>query len=110
MCALQQNRREAAPRSIAAADRFTTKAAEGTRINLSGMRKGIAERLVASKGAGAAFLSQHRYRRRSADGRARGIEIRRRRHRRSKITVNDFVLKAAVHGRSQSSQGERVIR
>ena len=28
----------------------------------------------------------------------------------SKITVNDFVLKAAVHGRGQSSQGECVIR
>src|SRR5205807_7928566 len=68
----------------------------GTRINLSGMRKGIAERLVESKGpvphfylnidvdAGPLMAAR-------AELKSAGEEADT-----SKITVNDFVLKAAV--------------
>ncbi len=72
------------------------KAGQGTRINLSGMRKGIAERLVASKGPVPHFylnididagpLMAARAELKSA---GEGADA-------SKITVNDFVLKAAV--------------
>ena len=72
------------------------KAAGGTRINLSGMRKGIAERLVASKAPVPHFylnididagpLMAARAELKSA---GEGADA-------SKITVNDFVLKAAV--------------
>ncbi len=72
------------------------KAGEGTRINLSGMRKGIAERLVASKAPVPHFylnididagpLMAARAELKSA---GEGADA-------SKITVNDFVLKAAV--------------
>jgi pyruvate dehydrogenase E2 component (dihydrolipoyllysine-residue acetyltransferase) len=72
------------------------KAGEGARINLSGMRKGIAERLVQSKGpvphfylnididAGPLMAARAELK---AGG--EGTDT-------SKITVNDFVLKAAV--------------
>jgi pyruvate dehydrogenase E2 component (dihydrolipoamide acetyltransferase) len=72
------------------------KTGEGTRINLSGMRKGIAERLVQSKGPVPHFylnididagpLMEARAELKSAGEDADA----------SKITVNDFVLKAAV--------------
>ena len=72
------------------------KAGQGTRINLSGMRKGIAERLVASKAPVPHFylnididagpLMAARAELKSA---GEGADA-------SKITVNDFVLKAAV--------------
>ena len=72
------------------------KAGVGTRINLSGMRKGIAERLVASKAPVPHFylnididagpLMAARAELKSAGEEADA----------SKITVNDFVLKAAV--------------
>src|SRR5205814_6372883 len=72
------------------------KSATGTRINLSGMRKGIAERLVASKGpvphfylnividAGPLMAAR-------AELKSAGEEADT-----SKITVNDFVLKASI--------------
>jgi pyruvate dehydrogenase E2 component (dihydrolipoamide acetyltransferase) len=73
-----------------------TKAVVGTRINLSGMRKVIAERLVESKGPVPHFylnieidagpLMAARAELKSA---GEGADT-------SKITVNDFVLKAAV--------------
>jgi pyruvate dehydrogenase E2 component (dihydrolipoamide acetyltransferase) len=72
------------------------KTGKGTRINLSGMRKGIAERLVQSKGPVPHFylnididagpLMEARAELKSAGEDADA----------SKITVNDFVLKAAV--------------
>jgi pyruvate dehydrogenase E2 component (dihydrolipoamide acetyltransferase) len=72
------------------------KAGEGARINLSGMRKGIAERLVQSKAPVPHFylnididagpLMEARAELKSAGEEADT----------SKITVNDFVLKAAV--------------
>lgn len=72
------------------------KAGEGARINLSGMRKGIAERLVQSKGPVPHFylnididagpLMSARAELKSG---GEGADT-------SKITVNDFVLKAAV--------------
>ena len=81
-----------APRSAAP----SIKPAEGARINLSGMRKGIAERLVQSKGPVPHFylnididagpLMAARAELKSA---GEGEEA-------AKITVNDFVLKAAV--------------
>ena len=84
--------RAAAPSSAPAAP----KPGEGTRINLSGMRKGIAERLVQSKGpvphfylnieVNAAPLMEAR-----AELKAAGEDSDT-----AKITVNDFVLKAAV--------------
>src|ERR1700730_844798 len=74
----------------------TPKTGEGTRINLSAMRKGIAERLVQSKGPVPHFylnididagpLMEARAELKSAGEDADT----------SKITVNDFVLKAAV--------------
>jgi pyruvate dehydrogenase E2 component (dihydrolipoamide acetyltransferase) len=82
----------AAPKSAAP----SIKPGEGTRINLSGMRKGIAERLVQSKGPVPHFylnieidagpLMAARTELKSA---GEGADT-------SKITVNDFVLKAAV--------------
>ena len=72
------------------------KAGEGTRINLSGMRKGIAERLVQSKGpvphfylnididAGPLMAARAELKTAGKDSDT------------AKITVNDFVLKAAV--------------
>jgi pyruvate dehydrogenase E2 component (dihydrolipoamide acetyltransferase) len=75
---------------------LSIKSAEGARINLSGMRKGIAERLVASKAPVPHFylnididagpLMAARAELKSA---GEGADA-------SKITVNDFVLKAAV--------------
>ena len=72
------------------------KAGEGTRIQLSGMRRGIAERLVQSKAPvphfyltidiNAAPLMEAREELKSA---GEGADA-------AKITVNDFVLKAAV--------------
>ena len=74
----------------------TSAATQGTRVNLSGMRKGIAERLVASKApvphfylnvnidAGPLMAAR-------AELKSAGEETDA-----SKITVNDFVLKAAV--------------
>jgi pyruvate dehydrogenase E2 component (dihydrolipoamide acetyltransferase) len=72
------------------------KTGDGTRINLSGMRKGIAERLVQSKGPVPHFylnididagpLMEAR-----AELKSAGEDTDA-----SKITVNDFVLKAAV--------------
>jgi pyruvate dehydrogenase E2 component (dihydrolipoamide acetyltransferase) len=87
---------KAAPQKPAATV-SVTKAAEGSaRINLSGMRKGIAERLVASKAPVPHFylnididagpLMAARAELKSA---GEGADA-------SKITVNDFVLKAAV--------------
>ena len=74
----------------------TPKTGEGTRINLSAMRKGIAQRLVQSKGPVPHFylnididagpLMEARAELKSAGEDADT----------SKITVNDFVLKAAV--------------
>ena len=91
--------------------RSPPKAAEGSsRINLSGMRKVIAERLVASKGpvphfylnididAGPLMAAR-------AELKSAGEDTDT-----SKITVNDFVLESVGHGRGQSSQGERFIR
>jgi pyruvate dehydrogenase E2 component (dihydrolipoamide acetyltransferase) len=82
----------AAPKSAAP----SVKPGEGVRINLSGMRKGIAERLVQSKGPVPHFylnieidagpLMAARTELKSA---GEGADT-------SKITVNDFVLKAAV--------------
>jgi pyruvate dehydrogenase E2 component (dihydrolipoamide acetyltransferase) len=84
--------RTAAPKSAAP----SIKPGEGARINLSGMRKGIAERLVQSKGPVPHFylnididagpLMAARAELKSA---GEGADT-------SKITVNDFVLKAAV--------------
>jgi pyruvate dehydrogenase E2 component (dihydrolipoamide acetyltransferase) len=83
----------AAPQKAAAP---SVKAGEGTRINLSGMRKGIAERLVQSKAPVPHFylnididagpLMAARAELKSG---GEGADT-------SKITVNDFVLKAAV--------------
>ena len=74
----------------------SAKAGTASRINLSGMRKGIAERLVASKGPVPHFylnidvdagpLMAARAELKSA---GEGADT-------SKITVNDFILKAAV--------------
>jgi pyruvate dehydrogenase E2 component (dihydrolipoamide acetyltransferase) len=84
----------AAPEPAAAAPRIP--AAEGLRISLSGMRKVIAERLVASKGPVPHFylnieidagpLMSARAELKSAGEKSES----------SKITVNDFVLKASV--------------
>ena len=68
----------------------------GTRINLSGMRKGIAERLVESKGPVPHFylninLDAGPLMAARAELKSAGEEADA-----SKITVNDFVLKAAV--------------
>ena len=75
---------------------LSIKAGEGTRIQLSGMRRGIAERLVQSKAPvphfyltidiNAAPLMEAREELKSA---GEGADA-------AKITVNDFVLKAAV--------------
>ena len=72
------------------------KAGEGTRINLSGMRKVIAERLVASKGPVPHFylnieIDAGPLMKARAELKAGGEESDT-----SKITVNDFVLKASV--------------
>jgi pyruvate dehydrogenase E2 component (dihydrolipoamide acetyltransferase) len=72
------------------------KAGEGARINLSGMRKGIAERLVQSKGPVPHFylnidLDAGPLMAARAELKAGGEGTDT-----SKITVNDFVLKAAV--------------
>jgi len=88
-----------AAKSKTAAPKSTThsiKPGEGARISLSGMRKGIAERLVQSKGPVPHFylnididagpLMAARAELKSA---GEGADA-------SKITVNDFVLKAAV--------------
>src|SRR4051812_24401472 len=84
------------PAAIVAPAAAGAKAGVGTRINLSGMRKGIAERLVASKAPVPHFylnididagpLMAARAELKSA---GEGADT-------SKITVNDFVLKAAV--------------
>ena len=84
----------AAPQPAAAAARIP--AGEGSRISLSGMRKVIAERLVASKGPVPHFylnieidagpLMTARAELKSAGEKSDS----------SKITVNDFVLKASV--------------
>ncbi|HEY4283245.1 MAG TPA: dihydrolipoamide acetyltransferase family protein, partial [Chthoniobacterales bacterium] len=84
------------PAAVAAPTAGGAKAGVGTRINLSGMRKGIAERLVASKAPVPHFylnididagpLMAARAELKSA---GEGADT-------SKITVNDFVLKAAV--------------
>jgi pyruvate dehydrogenase E2 component (dihydrolipoamide acetyltransferase) len=84
----------AAPQPAAAAPRIP--AGEGSRISLSGMRKVIAERLVASKGPVPHFylnieidagpLMSARAELKSAGEKSDS----------SKITVNDFVLKASV--------------
>jgi len=89
----------AAPQKAVAADKSAApavKAGEGARINLSGMRKVIAERLVTSKAPVPHFylnididagpLMAARAELKSA---GEGADA-------SKITVNDFVLKAAV--------------
>jgi pyruvate dehydrogenase E2 component (dihydrolipoamide acetyltransferase) len=89
----------AAPQKTVAADKSAApavKAGEGARINLSGMRKVIAERLVTSKAPVPHFylnididagpLLAARAELKSA---GEGADA-------SKITVNDFVLKAAV--------------
>ena len=89
----------AAPQKAVAADKSAApavKASEGARINLSGMRKVIAERLVTSKAPVPHFylnididagpLMAARAELKSA---GEGTDA-------SKITVNDFVLKAAV--------------
>ncbi|MFL6514888.1 MAG: dihydrolipoamide acetyltransferase family protein [Chthoniobacterales bacterium] len=89
----------APPKSVAAskpAASAPAKSAAGSRINLSGMRKGIAERLVESKGPVPHFylninidagpLMAARAELKSA---GEGADT-------SKITVNDFVLKGAV--------------
>jgi len=86
----------AAPPKAAAKSAPSIKAGEGTRIQLSGMRKGIAERLVQSLGPvphfyltieiNAAPLMAAREELKSA---GEGDDT-------SKITVNDLVLKAAV--------------
>jgi pyruvate dehydrogenase E2 component (dihydrolipoamide acetyltransferase) len=87
----------ASPRKISgSAISVPIKAAEGARINLSGMRRGIAERLVASKAPVPHFylnididagpLMAARAELKSA---GEGADA-------AKITVNDFVLKAAV--------------
>jgi pyruvate dehydrogenase E2 component (dihydrolipoamide acetyltransferase) len=89
----------AAPQKAVAADKSAApavKAGEGARINLSGMRKVIAERLVTSKAPVPHFylnididagpLLAARGELKSA---GEGADA-------SKITVNDFVLKAAV--------------
>ena len=84
------------PKPSAAAGPPAIKTTGGTRINLSGMRKGIAERLVASKApvphfylnididAGPLMAARAELKSAGEDTDA------------SKITVNDFVLKAAV--------------
>jgi pyruvate dehydrogenase E2 component (dihydrolipoamide acetyltransferase) len=86
--------KSAAPQPAAAAPRIP--AGEGSRISLSGMRKVIAERLVASKGPVPHFylnieidagpLMSARAELKSAGEKSDS----------SKITVNDFVLKASV--------------
>ena len=90
--AARRNQRLLRPKSAAP----SIKPGEGARINLSGMRKGIAERLVQSKGPVPHFylnididagpLMAARAELKSA---GEGEDA-------SKITVNDFVLKAAV--------------
>ena len=86
------------------------KAGEGARIQLSGMRKVIAERLVESKGPVPHFylnieidagpLMAARAELKSA---GEGADA-------AKITVNDFVLKAAVEAAVQSAESECLIR
>jgi pyruvate dehydrogenase E2 component (dihydrolipoamide acetyltransferase) len=86
----------AAPSPARSTSTSAPKAGEGTRIQLSGMRKGIAERLVQSKGPvphfylnidiNAAPLIEAR-----AELKSAGEDTDT-----SKITVNDFVLKASV--------------
>jgi len=88
--------KSAAAKAAAPAPAASAKAGVGTRVNLSGMRKVIAERLVASKGPVPHFylnididagpLMAARAELKSA---GEGADT-------SKITVNDFVLKAAV--------------
>jgi pyruvate dehydrogenase E2 component (dihydrolipoamide acetyltransferase) len=85
-----------APPTVAEGAAPSIKAGEGTRIQLSGMRRGIAERLVQSKAPvphfyltidiNAAPLMEAREELKSA---GEGADA-------AKITVNDFVLKAAV--------------
>ncbi len=86
----------AAPSPARSTSTSAPKAGEGARINLSGMRKGIAERLVQSKGPVPHFylnididagpLMSARAELKSG---GEGADT-------SKITVNDFILKAAV--------------
>ncbi|MEY2484702.1 MAG: hypothetical protein QOH39_350 [Verrucomicrobiota bacterium] len=88
--------KEASPKRPLSSPAPAAKAVTGTRINLSGMRKVIAERLVESKGPVPHFylnididagpLMAARAELKSA---GEGADA-------SKITVNDFVLKAAV--------------
>jgi pyruvate dehydrogenase E2 component (dihydrolipoamide acetyltransferase) len=88
--------RDASPKPPAQPTPVAIKAGQGSRINLSGMRKVIAERLVASKAPVPHFylninvdagpLLASRAELKSA---GEGADA-------SKITVNDFVLKAAV--------------
>jgi pyruvate dehydrogenase E2 component (dihydrolipoyllysine-residue acetyltransferase) len=88
--------REVSPKRPGPAGAPAARSGEGTRINLSGMRKVIAERLVESKGpvphfylnididAGPLMAARAELKSAGEDADA------------SKITVNDFVLKAAV--------------
>src|SRR5207248_2979831 len=88
--------KEASPKRPSSSPAPAAKATTGTRINLSGMRKVIAERLVESKGPVPHFylnididagpLMAARAELKSA---GEGADA-------SKITVNEFVLKAAV--------------
>ena len=85
-------------------------AAEGARIHLTGMRKVIAERLVASKGPVPHFylnieidagpLMTARAELKSA---GEGTDT-------SKITVNDFVSEGRGAGRGQSAESKRFLR
>src|SRR5204863_7891731 len=93
-----------------------TPASEGSRINLTGMRKVIAERLVASKGPVPHFylnieidagpLMNARAELKSA---GEGADA-------AKITVNDFVLKASVEaavrvpGANAAFDGDAIVR
>ena len=88
----------------------TSSAGEGARINLSGMRKIIARASGESIGP-----VPHFYLNIDIDAgplmEARdGIEVRRGRRGCSKITVNDFVLKAAVEAAVKVPQSQRLIR
>ena len=59
------------------------------------MRKVIAERSGAKPRAGPAFLSQHRYRRRAANGSAREVEVRRGRRGRSENHGKRFCFESS---------------
>jgi len=110
--------RAAAKAVAAVADRGQTqpprpaapKPGPGSRIQLSGMRKGIAERLVQSKAPIPHFLSQHRYRRRPANGSARRIEIGRGRFGHIEDHGERFRFESGSDGGRESSKGQRIVR